>query len=810
MNRKQRKRKQRRRTDRVRKSMPQTEVDEDAGESIAEIEEAQQDDHSEGPALDDIVAEAPARIAALREELVEVLAPFDAFDVIANLWVVNSPFDPDTYRESAQEGLMSVSDYVAQLCAERPSRAATGVGGGILDGPILDRIDGIVRAILGLTDLSLSAGARVAEDPFESLRRQVVSRRMFVQGPGFDFQEEAMLDRLFEEERTRAELLDRVGFGARDGLAIGEAIVEVALNRFSEQRTENRDVAKLLAKMPPESADDLGDPFKPIAAQLAQLSETEKRAATHRLEIALSFTSLGRTMAVRASEVAAQSGVDQERVEAFLETFSTSFGRPVGSGLGTELQAIRERPLLVDDDGNCLLVSHLALFWALRPALEESLKNTPSWHRFERLRGREVERLALSHLSGAMPGSRSWQGVSFSLEVDDEVRTYDIDGLLVCDTVMFVVEGKSAPLGAASRRGAPARLQKQLNDLLVKAAHQAGRARRALAESGTTFRDANGEKIVLPDEVSEIIPIVVTLENLSEITTVIWELRETGLLEAGVPVPWALNLYELELICDLTEYPAMLVQFLRRRSRLNELRRVHASDELDWWMHYLERGLYFERELEGPEPPDSIHLLSMTDPLDAYYLWQRGARTKPAKKPRQKLPTGLRALLDSINDQAPGGFLEVEVALLELDNPGRRELVRAFRRIREATAEDHEFHNLSITIREQASLGITCMAAPGSDRRPLKERLAVLTTAKKHQTRLRRWVGLGWCAGTPPLIDVVDLAIGDWAPDPQLDELLEEMGLEPSKPLSDSDPVPVPPKGLLRPPATTRGQTRRP
>jgi hypothetical protein len=809
MNRKQRKRKQQRRTDWVRKSMPRTEVNEDAGESIAEIEEARQDDQSEGPALDDIVAEAPARIAALREELVEVLAPFDAFDVIANLWVVNSPFDPDTYRESAQEGLMSVSDYVALLCAERPSRAATGAGGGMLDGPILDRIDGIVRAILGLTDLTLTAEARAAKDPFEVLRRQVVSRRMFVQGPGFDFQEEALIDRLFEEERTRAELLDRVGFGARDGLAIGEAIVEVALNRFSEQRVENRDVAALLAKVPPESADDLGDPFKPIVAQLAQLSEAEKRAATKRLEIALSFSSLGRTMAVRANEVAAQSGVEQVHVKAYLDTFSTSFGRPTGSGFGTELQTIRERPLLVDGDGNYLLVSHLALFWALRPALEEGLKNTSSWHRFERLRGKEVERLALSYLASAMPGSRSWQGVSFSLEVDGEVRNYDIDGLLVCDTVMFVVEGKSAPLGAASRRGAPARLQKQLNDLLVKAAIQADRARRALAGPGTVFRDPDGGVIALPDQVSEIIPIVVTLENLSEITTAIWELQETGLLEADVPVPWALNLYELELICDLTEYPAMLVQFFRRRSRLNELRRVHAGDELDWWMHYLERGLYFERELEESEPPDSIHLLSMTDPLDAYYLWQRGARTTPAKKPRQKLPTGLRALMDSINDQAPSGYLEAEVALLELDAPGRRGLVRAFRRIREATTEDDEFHNLSITIREHASLGITCMAAPGADRRRLKERLAVLITAKKHQTRLRRWIGLGWCAETPSLIDVVDLAIGEWTPDPQLDELLQEMGLEPSNPLSNSDPVPVPPKGLLRPPATTRGRTRR-
>jgi hypothetical protein len=803
MNRKQRKRKQRRRSGQMPTSSPAAEPGgEEAGREWpagTEVDGAESAvEAAEG--ISDLVAESPARIAALRQELTGLLAPFDAFDVVANLWVVNSPFDPDTYRESAQEGLMSVSDYVGLLCAERPSRAATATRGGMLDALVLDRVDGLVRAILGLTDIQMSARAKEADDPFEVLRGQVVSRRMFVQGPGFDFQEEALLDRLFEEEQTRAELLDRLGFGARDGLAIGAAITEVGLARFSERQTENRDVAQLLARSSPDSVAGFGDPVKAVAAQLADLSDKEKRAVAHRLEIALSFSSLGDTLAVRASELAASSGVELERVEAFLATFSMPFGQPPGSGLGTEVHRMRERPLIADGEGNYILVSHLALFWALRPALEESLKDTPSWHRFERLRGREVERLALAYLTTAMPGSRSWQGVSFSLEVDGRSVAYDIDGLLICDTVMFVVEGKSAPLGAASRRGAPARLQKQLEDLLAKASVQADRARRALAEPGTTFRSSNGEAIALPEQVSEIFPIVVTLENLSEVTTTIWGLQDAGLLAAEVPVPWALNLYELELICDLTEYPAMLVQFLRRRARLNELRSVHAGDELDWWMYYLERGLYFERELEEAEPPDSIHLLSMTDPLDAYYMWRRGTRTKPAKKPRQKLSTGLRALLDSLGDQATSGYLEASVALLELDDPGRRDLVRALRRIREATSEDGEYHDFSITIGKQASLGIGCLSAPGSDRRQLTERLIVLAKAKKHQTRLRRWVALGWCAGTQPLVDAVVLAIGDWAADPELDALLEEMEFAPSRPLSDSDPAPVPPSSMRRPP----------
>ena len=39
-----------------------------------------------------------------------------------------------------------------------------------------------------------------------------------------------------------------------------------------------------------------------------------------------------------------------------------------------------------------------------------------------------------------------------------------------------------------------------------------------------------------------------------------------------------------------------LVHFLRRRSRLNRLGGLVATDELNWWMLYLKSGLYVEHE----------------------------------------------------------------------------------------------------------------------------------------------------------------------------------------------------------------------
>lgn len=574
--------------------------------------------------------------------------------------------------------------------------------------------------------------------------------------------------------------------------------MEVSLRKFFERSRDGRAVPKAI-EQGLQQGEDLGLPTE----QLAKMPKAERARRLQQLGKIYTFSDLGSTTQVSEVEISAESGISSDRVTAFLDAFSMPFGQSGISALGTEVQRARERPLINDGEGNYLLVSHLALFWALRPALERCLKDAgDSWHRFRRRRSALVESSALRYLQDAMPGSVAYESVSFELEKEGLKNRYEIDGLLVCDTIMLIVEGKSASLTPAGRRGAPARVEKHLKEILVKAAEQAERARKALDQGEIRFFSSDGVEIALPKQISEIFPIVVTLEDLSDVTTMIWELGEAGLLPAEIPTPWALSLFELELICDLNEYTAMLIHFLRRRARLNVLRCVHASDELDWWMYYLERGLYFERSLEGPDAPRGISLMSMTDPLDAYYLWCRGDRTKPAKKPRQKLQRDLRALLHCLHERALPGHVEASVALLEMDDRGRRELTRGFRRIREMTETDGQFHDMSMLVGRDGSLGITFMAGPGSDLNALERRLGLYSMAKKHQSRLRRWVSFGWCADTPGLLDLVGLIVGDWHPDESLDHLLEEMELAPSRPLNQSDPNPNfrLPRTALRPP----------
>lgn len=84
-----------------------------------------------------------------------------------------------------------------------------------------------------------------------------------------------------------------------------------------------------------------------------------------------------------------------------------------------------------------------------------------------------------------------------------------------------------------------------MGEILVKAASQTARARRALEDGNRSFRTARGEQVVIPGKVTEVFPIVVTLENFSELTAPIWTIGEAGLLPEGLTVPWALSLSNL-------------------------------------------------------------------------------------------------------------------------------------------------------------------------------------------------------------------------------------------------------------------------
>ncbi|MEY2556403.1 MAG: hypothetical protein QOF93_1547, partial [Verrucomicrobiota bacterium] len=119
--------------------------------------------------------------------------------------------------------------------------------------------------------------------------------------------------------------------------------------------------------------------------------------------------------------------------------------------------------------------------------------------------------------------------------------------------------------------------------------------------------------------------------------------------------------------------PSLFLHYLIRRMDLNALRSVHARDELDYLMHYVEYGLFF-RGTNQQKPNQETMLSGFTAALDQYYRRVEGI-SQYGKKPKVKVRPRTKRMLETLERVRPRHYVSACLQLLEFDIPDREELL---------------------------------------------------------------------------------------------------------------------------------------
>jgi hypothetical protein len=725
----------------------------------------------------------PERIAELKERLVVAMAPYDAFDVISNVLFANLPLNPETYRESTHGGLAAYAECAALVLLERSDRRGTAERGPIGKNEIESWMP-LLREIVGLS--SFAESRRVtpdlpAQDPLSDIRRRIVTRELFLRNPIYDWQEEATLRALFSVDRVRADIFGVAGFDLDDALVIVQAFTEIGFDRLRDRREQalayQRELTEAVERCRAGDAPVDGEEDE-VTTALVALPAREAATQIETMAIAWIFYATGDTFQVTPEQLAEQTGVDVGRVGSCLELFSVEFGQPAFGSAFTGQHVLRQRPVIRDGDRNHLCTYTGNLLFALRHQIEDALKrDSAAWERYNRVRKQYVEDSAVAYLRAALKTPKAWTNLTYTI---DGEGPFELDGLVTLDAVAVLVEAKAAALTGPARRGAPLRLKRDIETVLEAASSQAERLRLAFEEGREiALADSEGNTVALSRrDIARVFSVVVTLDDFSGVGPTVWDLAEAGLLDLPDALPWIVSLHELEVIAELTKYPALLTLYLRVRREVNERKLVRTADELDLFIHYLQYGLFFDELIEAEErPPDAIFIQSMTDELDAYFMWKRGIRSTPAEPPRQKMHKRFRELLDALESARPDGYIEIEMALLSMPDPDRKMVANRFAEMRRLSARDEKLHDFTLTYSSRVSRGVTLMTGPDSAVRQLGERLPTYCALKKYQLGVDEWLGL---AGTPrePVVATI-VVLQPWTPDEELEALVAELPHQP-------------------------------
>ena len=539
---------------------------------------------------------------------------------------------------------------------------------------------------------------------------------------------------------------------------------------------------------------------------------------------------------VSAEQVSEDSGFGADVCRAVLDEFSIA---PDGRSAVELLEAFVDgrNPMAgkgivsTADRGYLVLPGAIALD-EVRRTCEQKIKKTRGWERYHAHRDKAAEDLALDtirrlvHGRGDLHRSLNYRATPRPGETVDlsarsttaeQASHAEADGLLVLDGVAVCVEVKAGDLRPRSRQGGSRELDGDLKKTVREAAGQADRLRALIVAHHGLWR-TDGTWLNLAD-VEEVHTVVVSLDDLGPAALAVDQLVRSGIL-TQVELPWIVSMHDLIVTADVLDSPEQFLTYLRRRTNRDAALWVTASDELDVLMWYVHGGFYFQPDPDRlhsrnpTSPPLTVKetreysdqgrtlVGTFTDPLDAWFYWQEGSSSAPAERPSRLMHPLLRAITAHLRDNDAPGWWRAAADLDSYSTRAQKGIAENIQTTLAATKRDGGFHTFATGGSDDTGHWVLIFAS-GPATPENAEHLRLYVTAKKHQLRADRTLGVLLGPNKLPRLTV-------WLAhpaqhDPELDQLVREMGLLPT----EHTPRVVPPHVRRRAKAAGRKKRRR-
>ena len=727
------------------------------------------------------------------DEIIALCSGFDPFGVIANLSVANFMMNPETYKEHLHEGDAFTVEHITLLLLREPYRGGSQELFRLNSSRLMELCRELKGMTLFLKDFERGSFDKddEAELAYRALQFRALASDVSIRSPGYPHHTRVDVKKLFSP--FSRELENLVGFNIDDVLAVEKELVgrqgRIVMSSMLDLGEQIRAIDDAVSSGQTEH-DVFDETFLKMLRKLPREQRLEKlhRSATFMLSHRLG--SLG-GLVFQVDDVAEKSGACADRVKKILDFFSVEFGcQPDDYRIFDSAHVLKEKPI-VRADNQYLYATPGALVWAIKPELEKAINpdigelgDKIFWESYQKQRGDYLEEESLGLLEHAFPFAEIHQGVDYNATIDGAEKRYELDGLILCDRTVIFVEMKAGAFSKGGRKGQNGRFRKEVNKILRHAHQQGSRAQEYYDQTDVPkFFTKNGKVIELDKSwVLRTCIFTVSLDSLDFLQSSTDLLAQAGMLAEGT-LPWAVSLGNLRVIVEMTEFPTQLLHYVMRRLEAASLNKIMANDELDWFIHYLEMGLYFELD-ECDKFSKLVLDPSRTSVFDDFYNHQLGVRETPAEKPVQAIPKNIRDVIHGLEfDCDCPGKTENILLLLDWGDDSRKTLSEYMSKVEALTRRDGKLHDCSIA---DAERGLTFFFVSNSSKAEGLRKLAPYICTKKHQQRARRWAGFLCNVDDGGLVQQAALVDYPWEPNEDLDSALKKAGWQRETDVSDA------------------------
>ena len=364
---------------------------------------------------------------------------------------------------------------------------------------------------------------------------------------------------------------------------------------------------------------------------------------------------LPRVYTLAAAELAESLGLDEDRVSAILDEYALGWGAL--SGYETEhlhlSNPVWEKPLVKLDDGEYFCVLPVIFFSFVIPCMEAVL--SPFAAAVSDRRAEYLESKVAEIVERRFPASNTKRNFMWV----ENGTTYETDLIAFIDSFALVIECKSGKVTSPALRGAPDRLRKHIQELLIDPNLQSSRLKTRIEflSSNPTAADPIRQEIGYDlSKVRKVVRVSVCLEDFGTIQSRLKQLEDTGWLPTDfVPCP-TMNLADFETVFDVLEHPVQLLHYLMKREAI-ETSVGYLADEIDLL------GLYLTTlfDIGDVKPEVELILTGMSAPLDTYYNSLDAGVT--LAKPQPAISPLFASIFSQLEQRNPARWTEIGVAL---------------------------------------------------------------------------------------------------------------------------------------------------